>query len=82
MTDIAKLVAVVGVTGLVLKTILDRTRNANRGLPYPPGPKAKPIIGNMLDIPTTYPWLAYADWAKKYGLDFVLLRVWQRLTKY
>ncbi|KAJ6590626.1 cytochrome P450 [Mycena vulgaris] len=67
MSDIAKVIAVVGITGVVLKTILDRTRSATRGLPYPPGPKAKPIIGNMLDIPQTLPWLTYSEWAKRYG---------------
>ncbi|KAJ7627566.1 cytochrome P450 [Mycena polygramma] len=65
-SDIAKALAVLGITGVVLKAILDR-RNSTRGLPYPPGPKPKPIIGNALDIPTSLPWLTYADWAKRYG---------------
>ncbi|KAJ7019331.1 cytochrome P450 [Mycena alexandri] len=66
MSDIAKAIAVLGITGVVLKAVLDR-RNSTRGLPYPPGPKAKPVIGNMLDIPQSLPWLTYADWAKRYG---------------
>ncbi|KIJ44628.1 hypothetical protein M422DRAFT_85484, partial [Sphaerobolus stellatus SS14] len=33
----------------------------------PPGPKPKPIIGNMLDIPNDSEWIAYANWAKQYG---------------
>jgi hypothetical protein len=67
MSDIAKALAVLGITGVVVKTVLDRL-NSTRGLPYPPGPKAKPIIGNMLDIPQSLPWLTYSDWAKRYGL--------------
>ena len=33
----------------------------------PPGPKALPIVGNIFDIPKEKPWLAYQDWADKYG---------------
>ncbi|KAF7350440.1 O-methylsterigmatocystin oxidoreductase [Mycena venus] len=66
MSDVVRALAVLGITGVLLKTILDR-RNFTRGLPYPPGPKPKPIIGNALDIPPTLPWLTYSDWAKHYG---------------
>jgi cytochrome P450 len=38
-----------------------------RGLPYPPGPSGWPIIGNLLDIPSTSTWLAYTEFSKKYG---------------
>lgn len=36
-------------------------------LPYPPGPRRLPIIGNLLNIPTESSWLAYTRLAKKYG---------------
>ncbi|KAG2138828.1 cytochrome P450 [Suillus cothurnatus] len=35
--------------------------------PYPPGPPGWPLIGNVLDIPHTKPWLTFAKWGKKYG---------------
>ncbi|KAL0961325.1 hypothetical protein HGRIS_006283 [Hohenbuehelia grisea] len=35
--------------------------------PYPPGPKAYPIIGNALDIPLRTPWETYTAWGRKYG---------------
>lgn len=43
------------------------SRRRRHGLPYPPGPKPKPVIGNALDIPTTYQWLKAAEWKKDYG---------------
>ena len=36
-------------------------------LPYPPGPKRLPVVGNLLEMPLEYPWLTYTEWAKKYG---------------
>lgn len=36
----------------------------------PPGPRGLPLLGNVLDMPTTYPWLTFAEWAKKYGIVF------------
>ncbi|KDQ55455.1 hypothetical protein JAAARDRAFT_180898 [Jaapia argillacea MUCL 33604] len=44
-----------------------RKRGNTRGLPYPPGPKQLPIIGNARDIPQQSPWLTYTEWGKKYG---------------
>jgi hypothetical protein len=31
-------------------------------LPFPPGPKGLPIIGNALDMPSRNPWLTYWQW--------------------
>jgi hypothetical protein len=47
----------------------DRKRRG--GLPYPPGPPSRPIIGNLLDIPTDAPWTAYADMSMKYGRRYI-----------
>ena len=44
-----------------------RDRKRRGGLPYPPGPPSRPIIGNLLDIPKDAPWTAYADMSRKYG---------------
>ena len=37
------------------------------GLPYPPGPRPLPILGNLLDVPKDFSWLAYTRLSKTYG---------------
>src|SRR6267154_4008934 len=44
-----------------------RDNRRRGGLPYPPGPPPRPIIGNILDIPKDTPWTAYVDMSRKYG---------------
>jgi hypothetical protein len=42
-------------------------RQSRRTLPYPPGPKALPVIGNLLDIPQEKEWLTYRSWNDQHG---------------
>ena len=35
--------------------------------PLPPGPKALPLIGNVLDMPIHKPWETYFEWGQRYG---------------
>jgi len=46
------------------------TKSSNpRRLPLPPGPKGWPVIGNLLDVVAfKQPWIAYAEWGKRYGM--------------
>ncbi|KAL1672541.1 cytochrome P450 [Schizophyllum commune] len=39
--------------------------------PLPPGPKGWPIIGNLLDIPSTYEWEKYMEWARELRTDIL-----------
>lgn len=36
-------------------------------VPLPPGPKGLPLIGALLDFPTSKPWETYTKWAHEYG---------------
>ena len=52
--------------------VVVRDHRRRRGLPYPPGPPSRPIIGNLLDFPKDMPWSAYTEMSKKYGMCIIL----------
>lgn len=35
--------------------------------PLPPGPPGLPILGNILDVPKSKPWIRFAEWTEQYG---------------
>lgn len=35
--------------------------------PSPPGPPPKPLLGNLLDMPSQKEWLTFAEWGRKWG---------------
>ena len=37
-------------------------------LPLPPGPKKHPLLGNLLDLPTSHQWLKYVEWGKQFSM--------------
>ena len=42
-------------------------RARTRGLPYPPGPKGLPILGNLFNMPTVKQWRGFKDLSMIYG---------------
>ena len=40
--------------------------------PSPPGPPPKPLLGNLLDMPSEKEWLTFADWGQKWGAQLYL----------
>ncbi|KAG8972266.1 hypothetical protein FRC05_010209 [Tulasnella sp. 425] len=50
------------ITGLLVKRWITR-----KDLPHPPGPAGLPLIGNILDMPTSKFVLTYSKWGEKYG---------------
>ncbi|KAF8840195.1 cytochrome P450 [Paxillus ammoniavirescens] len=60
---------------------LQSNRSIHR-LPYPPGPKPLLLLGNILHLNKSEPWLSYTQWSKTYGeiiyvrllgLNFIIL---------
>jgi len=57
------------VAWIIYKAITARSKNNNLASPYPPGPKPKPIIGNLLDFPQVDILMSYRDMSKTYGSE-------------
>lgn len=34
---------------------------------HPPGPRGLPLIGNLLDMPTSHEWVQYRKWSKEFS---------------
>jgi hypothetical protein len=58
---------------LALRVIRNYRRRGR--LSYPPGPRPLPIVGNLFHIPKEFPWLAYTQYAKEYGMNYTLVLV-------
>ncbi|KAL4072597.1 cytochrome P450 [Scleroderma yunnanense] len=66
-----------GIAGVILVGLWLATRKKNGRLPYPPGPKGLPVIGNALDLNMKEPHVTYAKWAEQYG-DIVYSRIFNQ----
>lgn len=50
----------------LLAALLISRRSSSKG-PLPPGPKGWPVIGNMLQLPKSRPWVKMEEWTREYG---------------
>ncbi len=60
---------VVALAFLVFSTIYSRGKQ--KKLPFPPGPKRLPVVGNLFDMPAGAEWITYERWGKLYGGSFL-----------
>ncbi|PCH41344.1 cytochrome P450 [Wolfiporia cocos MD-104 SS10] len=54
---------------VALIVLVDRILKGNnsRARTLPPGPEGWPLIGNVLDMPTSYEWQTFSAWSEKWG---------------
>ncbi|KAF8992234.1 cytochrome P450 [Cyathus striatus] len=57
--------------------LISRWRSSSKlsGLPLPPGPKRRFLVGNLLDVPPDFAWVKYHDWAKEHESDIIYLNL-------
>ena len=60
------LTLIVVLSAPILYGLFGASKNRN-DLPYPPGPKGRFLLGNLLDIPPFKPWLSYMKMGKQYN---------------
>ncbi|KAJ7115441.1 cytochrome P450 [Mycena epipterygia] len=68
------LVYVALVSGLLF-ALYYSARWTRHKLPLPPGPRKLPLVGNLFDIPSTFEWVTYTEWSKRYDSDILHLNV-------
>lgn len=44
------------------------THSRRKTLRLPPGPRALPLLGNILDMPTKHEWKTFYEWSQTYGM--------------
>jgi hypothetical protein len=47
---------------------------SKKRLPYPPGPKCLPIVGNLFNMPSREEWVTYRKWSEECGMTRMLSR--------
>ncbi|KAH8998285.1 cytochrome P450 [Lactarius hatsudake] len=63
------LAVVVGLGGLTF--LLMRASATKRRLPYPPGPRRLPLVGNLFSMPSREEWITYRNWSEQLGSDII-----------
>lgn len=72
--DLQKVVvAILPILLIIIWQYVKRAHTYPRNLPYPPGPKPLPLLGNLKDVPTGAQWLGYNELSKKYGTSLLYI---------
>ncbi|KAI0258889.1 cytochrome P450 [Gloeopeniophorella convolvens] len=69
--DLTRLEVLFTIATLSASLVLFLIRAGRRRLPYPPGPRRIPILGNFLQMPTCEEWAVYKRWSDEFGSDVV-----------
>jgi hypothetical protein len=57
-----------GVSTLLLGLALLMCYTGEKRLPYPPGPKRLPIVGNLFSMPSREEWVTFRKWSEEAGM--------------
>ncbi|KAE9388006.1 cytochrome P450 [Gymnopus androsaceus JB14] len=68
-------IIVVVIFGLAFVAFHRRNSGFNRKLPLPPGPTKLPLLGNVLDMPSSFQWIKFSQWAEEFDSDILHLEV-------
>lgn len=59
--------ATLAISLLVAYRFIQRRRRNPLCLPYPPGPKPLPLLGNIFNLPSEYIYKVFTDWGRELG---------------
>lgn len=68
MSSSSTIFALAGMTAMgILLVNYAVKRLTGSSLPLPPGPRRLPVLGNLLQMPTSHAFLTWQEWSREYG---------------